>query len=62
MVPFDLLRKSLSLYVRMCIHKRVESGGEGRTSDEEAWFAEEVRGVLRWSTKVLLPALSDNTK
>jgi len=54
--PFDLLKKALFLYMRMCIHKRLESGGVA--SDEEAWFNEEVRGVLRWCGKVVLPALS----
>ena len=60
MVPFDLLRKSLSLYIRMCIHKAADSREGGANEEEEAWFVEEVMGVLRWSKEVLLPAFSDN--
>ncbi len=59
MVPFDLLKKALSLYMRMCIHKAL-SGKEGGVSEREgAWFAEEVSGVLRWCREVLLPAFSE---
>ena len=59
MVPFDLLKKALSLYMRMCIHKAL-SGHEGMVSEREgAWLTEEVTGVLKWSRDVLLPAMSE---
>ena len=56
LLPFALLRKALSLYTRMCIHRRVGF------SEKEAWFVEEIKDMLKWCTKVLLPQLNGSSK
>ena len=55
MVPFDLLKKAFSLYMRMCIHKAADS----QDKKEGAWLAEEVAGVLKWCREVLLPMFDE---
>ena len=60
MVPFDLLKKALSLYMRMCIHKAASAKERGSGEKEGVWFVEEVTGVLRWCREVLLPAFNEN--
>lgn len=60
-VPFGLLRSALSLYLRMCIHKRCAAKGGG-DSDEEAWFVGEVKEALGWCARVLLPQLDESKR
>ena len=59
MVAFSILKQSLSLYLRMCMRKRLEAGGgKAKVSKEEAWFLGEVREVMGWCDRVLLPVLT----
>ena len=76
---FELLSKSLSLYVRLCMHKRAEprssSGnkrragakkgsddcdGDGREDKGGEEFVSEVKGVLEWCGRVVVPALNES--
>lgn len=52
---FPFLANALSVYVRMCMHKRAESG------DQEE-FGQRVQEVLTWAERVLIPALSATSR
>ena len=64
-VPFELLKKAFSLYLRMCVHRRVRGIGGRATKDEEgeeAWLIEEMKDIQQWCTDVLLPPLTETTR
>ena len=54
-VNFDLLRQSLSLYVRMSMHRKSGEEEEG----QGVWFVEEMKTLMDWCRRILVPILSE---
>ena len=61
-MTFDLLRQSLTLYVRVSMHRWAgeEEGAQGE--GQEAWFSKEMRSLMRWSEENLVTIMSQKAR